>query len=262
MAATRPAKQGNEPGYPIGSVNNALRLLLAFRENPRIRLSDASVYLDVAHSTAHRLLAMLAYHGFVRQEESTKAYVAGPALVEVGLAVVNRMDIRTVARPILLDLKERFGETVHLVVLEGNMVRYLDGIESDYALRVAGRLGTTLPAHCTSVGKALLAEFDADTLKRLYPKDSALKPMTPKSITTLSRLHKELAGVRERGYATNRSESEDDVSSVAAVVRDPGGLARASISVAAPTSRMNAKRVAEIGTYLATKMPTLDAYGG
>ena len=59
---------GQEPAYPIASVNNALRLLLLFRGQPRVRLSEASEHLGVAHSTAHRLLAMLAYHGFVRQE--------------------------------------------------------------------------------------------------------------------------------------------------------------------------------------------------
>lgn len=66
-----------------------MRLLLLFKEQRSVRLSDASSYLGVAHSTAHRLFAMLAYHDFVRQEPRTRAYVAGPALLQVGLAVVQ-----------------------------------------------------------------------------------------------------------------------------------------------------------------------------
>jgi DNA-binding IclR family transcriptional regulator len=77
------------PAYPIASVDNALRLLMLFRDTPRVRLSEASEHLGVAHSTAHRLMAMLAYHGFVRQEPGSRAYLAGPALVEIGLAAVR-----------------------------------------------------------------------------------------------------------------------------------------------------------------------------
>jgi DNA-binding IclR family transcriptional regulator len=248
---TRDEKHGvSRPGYPIGSVDNALKLLLAFREKPRIRLSEASVYLGVAHSTAHRLLAMLAYHGFVQQEESTKAYIAGPALLEVGLAVVNRMDIRSIARPILVDLKERFGETVHLAVLEGTKVRYLDCIESDKALRVAGRTGTLLPAHCTSVGKALLATLPPEDLQSLYPEDGELGGQTASSITTFDQLRQELEVVRKQGYATNQAESEEGVASVAVAVLDSRGHGLATLSVAGPVSRMNTRRMKEISGYL------------
>ena len=81
---------GQPPAYPIASVDHALRLLMLFRDRPRVRLSEASEYLGVAHSTAHRLMAMLAYHGFVRQEPGSRAYLAGPALVEIGLAAGAR----------------------------------------------------------------------------------------------------------------------------------------------------------------------------
>ncbi len=90
-----------EPTYPIASVGNALRLLLLFRERKAIRLSDASDYLGVANSTAHRLLAMLVHREFVEQEPGQRTYIAGPALVEIGLAAVRGMDLRTSARPVL-----------------------------------------------------------------------------------------------------------------------------------------------------------------
>ena len=250
----------SRPGYPIGSVDNALRLLLAFRDQPRLRLSDASAYLGVAHSTAHRLLAMLAYHDFVRQDPATKAYEAGPALIEVGLAVVRRMDIRGLVRPVLAELQRHFGETAHLAVLEGRDVRYLDCVESGYALRVAARTGTMLPAHCTSVGKALLAALPEEQFAALYSDDADLLPAaTHKSITSLERLGSQLREVRRRGYATNKEESEDGVGSVAVAVPGPQGQPLAAISVAAPTIRLSASRIKEIAPVLTEFAATIAA---
>src|SRR5258707_12182008 len=92
MQKTRPESETG-PAYPIASVNNALLLLLLFREQPRVRLTDACKYLGVAHSTAHRLLAMLAHHGFVQQQPFTRAYIAGPPLVDAGLAAVCSLNV-------------------------------------------------------------------------------------------------------------------------------------------------------------------------
>lgn len=240
-------EESAKPNYPIASVDNALRLILLFRNEPRLRLSDASSYLGVAHSTAHRLLAMLAFHGFIRQEAATKAYLPGPALVEVGLAVVGRMDIRGAARPVLEELAAATGETVHLAVLEGDQVRYLDCIESPHALRVADRTGQVLPAHGTSVGKALLAALPPAELDRLYPAGAPLPAQTVKTITDVAVLGRRLADVRRRGFATNNGESELGVAAVSAAVRDGSGQAVAALSVAAPVARMAGGRAAEIG---------------
>lgn len=238
------------PAYPIASVDNALKLLLLFGHRPTVRLSEASAYLDVAHSTAHRLLAMLAYHGFVRQDPTTKAYAPGPALLEVGLAVVHRMDIRATARPVLEELWAKTGETVHLAVLEGVDVRYLDCVESDKTLRVTARTGTLLPAHCTSVGKALLAAFTPQEVDALFSDDSPLTAVTSRSIQSLPALTQHLEEVRKRGYATNRGESEDGVASVAVAVCDHTNRPVVGISVAAPFGRMNNRQTREVAKML------------
>src|SRR5262249_59677058 len=128
---------GGRPTYPITSVDNALRLLALFREREKVRLSDAREHLGVAHSTAHRLLAMLAYHGFVRQDKDSRVYLAGPALVEIGLAAVRHMDIRRHARPVLEELAGRYGETAHLSVLEAGKGRHPGARESSRAPRGA-----------------------------------------------------------------------------------------------------------------------------
>jgi DNA-binding IclR family transcriptional regulator len=227
------------PAYPITSVNNALKLLLTFRDQPQLALSDASAYLGVAHSTAHRLLAMLAYHDFVRQERGQRVYVAGPALIEIGLAAVRQLDVRSHARPVLEKLSVDTDETVHLARLNGATVLYLDGIESTRAVRVTTRTGNMLPAHCTASGKALLAELGADELREIYPPRRPLPATTARSIIRRTDLERELDAVRDRGYATNNEESEDGVASIAVAVRGSAAGPVASLSVSLPVQRLN-----------------------
>jgi len=249
---------GEEPAYPIASVNNALRLLMLFRDQPRVRLSEASEHLGVAHSTAHRLLAMLAYHGFVRQERDSRAYVAGPALVEIGLAAVRQLDIRRHARPVLEHLAGALGETAHLAVLEGSNVRYLDAVESSRALRVASRTGSVLAASCTASGKALLAELPDAEVSALFADEAALPRLTARSIASRSGLLAELRQVREAGCAVNREESEEGVASVAVTVRGPRRVPVAALTVSAPVSRMTEETAGRITAELLAQAAWLE----
>jgi IclR family transcriptional regulator, acetate operon repressor len=250
QAGRAAAEPGQEPAYPIASVNNALRLLLLFRGQSRVRLSQASEHLGVAHSTAHRLLAMLAYHGFVRQEQESRTYVAGPVLVEMGLAAVRQLDIRRHARPVLERLAGSLGETVHLAVLEGGNVRYLDAVESSRALRVAARTGAMLAASCTASGKALLAELPDAEVAALFPGPAALPRLTERSITSRSELLAELRKVRAAGCAVNTEESEEGVASVAIAVRGRPYVPVAALVVSAPLSRMTEQAAEKIKSEL------------
>jgi DNA-binding IclR family transcriptional regulator len=236
--------EADAPGYPISSVGNALRLLLLFREQQSVRLTDACAYLGVAHSTAHRLLAMLIQHGFVRQEPS-RAYGPGPMLVEIGLAVVQKMDVRMQARPFLEELAQEFGETVHLTILEDCNVRYVDAIESDRALRVTARTGQVLPAHCTSAGKALLAALPPAEVAAMYA-GKKLEGKTSHSMRSLRALEVALNEVREDGFATNHEESEDGVGSVAIALLNGAGRPVAAIAIAVPEIRLTPKLQASL----------------
>lgn len=237
------------PQYPISSVDNALRLVLMFKDRPEIRLSDAAEWLGVANSTAHRLLAMLTYHGFVRQSETAKTYQPGPALFDVGLAVVQRMDIRSAVRPVLARLVAELTETVHAVVLDGASARYIDAVESPRAVRVASRIGMVLPAHCSAGGKALLAALAPEEIDRLYP-DEMLPTSTPRSISTRSELHDALNGIRSVGYAVNQEESEDGVIAVAVVVPGFATSPMAALSCAAPVNRLGPDDVESVAAAL------------
>jgi len=229
------------PRYPIESVDNVLRLLLMVSQQKQVRVSEASAALGTAVSTAHRLLAMLAHHGFVVQDPESKAYKAGHVLVRIGLASVSNFDIRALIHPFLEELRDETRETAHCAVLQDSEIMFIDCAESPQALRVASRVGTLMWAHCTSVGKAWLACESDDFLRGLYP-SPRLPALTPDSITSRAALLTELADVRRRGFASNEGESEVGVGSVSAAVCDRHGRPVAGISVSAPLARMDDER--------------------
>ncbi len=246
------------PKYPIESVDNALKLLLMFRELPRIGVTEASERLGVARSTAHRLLAMLQYHGFAQQDPIGRVYRPGPALLRVGLTIVQEMDVRRQARPTLEELAHRFDETAHLVVLQGREILFVDCVESSRALRAGARVGSCLPAHCTAAGKALLAELPEQRLRDLYP-SAALDPLTPNSITRRVDLERELAAIRARGYAINTEESEVGLAAVAAAVRDGEGRPVGAVTVAGPAQRFAESRLGQVAAALLSAVGEISA---
>lgn len=229
------------PAYPIESVDNALRLLIMVAEQKQVRVSEAASDLGTAVSTAHRLLAMLAHYDLAVQDPESKVYKAGPVLLKIGLSAAKNLDARTLVRPFAESLRDEVGETVHVVVLQGKEVLFVDCAESPNALRVASRTGTVMWAHCTSVGKAMLAAEPPDAIKELY-KSAKLPSLTEYSITQRSELLAQLEEVKRQGYARNANESEMGVGSVSAAVHDRAGRAIAGISISAPLVRMPPER--------------------
>lgn len=235
-------KDTGTPAYPIASVDNALRLLLLLRDRELVGVTEVGEELGIAPSSAHRLLAMLAYRDFAEQDPVTRAYRLGAVLAGWARHLTDH-DVQRV-HPILEALSRRVQETANLVVLDGGYVRFLDSVETERLVRVGSRIGVRLPAHWTSAGKAMLAELSLDELRERYP-DEALATMTSLTIATRSELEKHLEQVREQGFAVNVGESQPEVAAIGAVVRDRDGRARAAVAVSIPTSRLDGHRIAE-----------------
>lgn len=242
------SKYGTPPQYPIESVDNALRLLLLFETQPSIRLTDASSYLGVASSTAHRLMGMLLYRGFVRQNPATRVYEPGQALSSIAFAIRRQVDVIALARPVLEQLFQQTGETVHFAILEKTEVQFLDAIESSRAVRVGSRQGIRLPANCTATGKAMLSRLTQEQLRALYPTQE-LPGLTGNSITSWTELEAELDEIRWLGYSTSKEESEDGVTSVAVSIEGPSGTLY-GLNVSVPAHRMVDRLRAELGVTL------------
>jgi len=234
----QPEAIGPAPRYPIESVDNALQLLLLFAEQPRVRLTEVSKHLGVASSTAHRLLAMLQYRGYV-QQDPTRAYEAGPVLRRLGVDalrqrdLLRQQDLSGAARPVLERLHDKLDGATTLGRLEGQHVVYLDQVRN---VKVAPLPSGSIPAHCTSLGKMILSQLELDELRALYPQER-LDQLTARSISSRSVLEAELRLARVRRFAVSDEELLLGVTSVAVALPGLGGP-RYGMSAALPARRM------------------------
>lgn len=240
----------NKPPYALASVDNALLLLQMLRDHGSLRVSEAAEELDIARSTAHRLLSMLVYRDFAMQDDR-RTYVPGPALVASQVVGRPLQQFRRYLSPHLEALCERVQETVNLIVRVGIQARFLASVESTQVLHVGDRQGTILPAHLSSGGKALLAELDSEQLERLYVSSIAEQNGIAEtgvddpylSEQAWSELLRELESVRMRGYSLNIEGTEAGVSAVGACIYDASGEALGAVSISAPSARFDKQRI-------------------
>jgi IclR family acetate operon transcriptional repressor len=210
-----------------------------------LSLAECSASLGYSKATTHRILRTLAARGFLRVDLERGLYTLGAANLRLGMTFLEQLDIRTEALPVLRELGERTEETVHLGVLDGSDVIYIEKIESTHAVRMFSRIGRTMPAYSTGIGKAILSHLRPDELDQALPEK--LEPRTPATITVRAALVRHLADVRRRGYSTDNVENEDGIRCVGAPVFDHSGHVCAGISVAGPATRVTADRFPELG---------------
>jgi DNA-binding IclR family transcriptional regulator len=216
------------------------------RQNAQgISVKNLSEKVKLPMGTTHRLLASLAYFGFVTQDLMSKQYHLGFKLVDLGNALLDQIDLRTVARPYLMDLTQKANEAVHLVVLDQKEALYLDRVESDenrLGLQMASKVGMRVSAHSSGVGKVLLAAFSENELND-FIKVKGLPRRTEKTITDADQLKEHLKMVRNQGYAVDDEEDHLGTRCVAAPVRNELGHVIAAISVSGPTIRITWKKI-------------------
>lgn len=228
--------------HSLGSVANALRVLRLVHEHGSVTLRSVSDHLAVGKSTAHRLMTTLAAEGFLQRTRTRQSeYIAGPALLEIGTAAVRRVDVRRQARRPMERLCDLLGETVSLVMLEGNTIRVVEGVESRRTVRVALRTGVVLPSNATAAGKVLLAQMSEDELAGLFPR--GLPSLTAATTATWPALRAQLKQVRSDDFAFSPGESEPGLHGLAVPVRDASGKAIAALALAAPHYRLGQRSV-------------------
>jgi DNA-binding IclR family transcriptional regulator len=227
------------------SLVKGLQLVDLIARNERgLTLSELVGLGGLPRPTTLRLLGALEAARVVQTDEHG-AYRLGPKLAAWGSVFFDSVDTRRLASDILTKLAESSGETCHLAVRDEDRVLYIDKIDSPYSLRMFSRVGTTVPLHCTSLGKAMLAFFPQADMDRLL--SGRLERRTANTITDPRMLIMELGRVRERGYAIDDVENEEGIRCVAAPVFDHRGTVIAAISVAAPITRVTREKAEELG---------------
>lgn len=227
----------------LSSVANAARVLKSFSpSNPDWGVGELSRHLDLSTSTVHRLLSTLRDERLLEQEESTGRYRLGLAVFDLVGALPTQRSLHEAVLVSMTELRSFTGETVHVGVLDGRQVVYVERLDSPHTSRVFTELGRRNNAHSTSSGKVLLA-FTIRSQRERILKGWELPRQTPHTITDVADLRRQLTEVRRLGYAENRQESELGVVSVAAPIRSATGDVIASLSVAGPHERMDKHRL-------------------
>ena len=242
MERTASLKKPKPRRMRLSSVANSIRLTKAFSEDEyEMGISALASRLGLAKSTVHRLATTLVEYDILEQNRETGKYRLGLALFELGTLVRRKMDTASESRAQMYSLAEMTGETVQLAILDHQSVLYIRILESRQAVRMSTIAGSRAPAHCTSVGKVLLAFQPPEMAKQII--DQGLKRYTPATITDPALLQEELASIRSKGYAIDDEEIEVGLRCVAAPIRNHSGRVIAAISVAAPVQRMTKKNV-------------------
>jgi IclR family KDG regulon transcriptional repressor len=238
--------RGSKPTNLVQAIQRAALILDTLSQNSQgVSLRELSAQVELPKGTTHRLLSSLAYFGYVRQDATTKDYLLGFRLVELGNLLLNQLDLRTEAKPLLLELGRRVKETVHLVILDQDEVLYIDKVDSDEnpgGLRMASRIGSRTKAHSCAVGKVLLADLSEDQLDE-YTKQQGLPKLTERTLTDPAQLKEHLEVVRKRGYAVDDEENERGIRCVAAPIRNESGRVIAATSISGPAIRITRERI-------------------
>jgi len=194
-------------------------------------VTEVARRLDLPMGTTHRLLQTLTHVGYVEQDPRTRRYELGLKILELRGATVGAMRIAAEARPLLRDLMLRTGLRAHLAVYRGGGVVYIDRVDNPSSLIQYVPIGKKAPAHATGLGKALLAHA-TDEEVAAFLAHQELTGLTSTTITDAEVLRRELAAIRQRGFAIDRGESVENTRCVAVPIFDYTGRAVAAVSVA------------------------------
>jgi DNA-binding IclR family transcriptional regulator len=225
--------------YEIKVLVKALRILDLFDEKGKeLSGTEISEILGMNKASVFRILTNLENAEYLEKDGDTSKYTLGLKLYNLGKLAEPHAKLKKIARPYLEKMNHRCGETVHLAVLHQGEALYLDKIEGTKTIRVISRVGSRLPAHCSGVGKVLLAGLAEEKLDQIV-KEKGLKRFTGNTITDLPRLKREIAKFQELGYAIDDEEIEEGLKCAAAPLRDSKGDVLAAISVSVPKERFD-----------------------
>lgn len=221
----------------VPALARGLRILelLAAHRGP-LRISEIATRLDLPRSATYELIATLRAYRVVDQT-TDGSVVLGAKLYMLGASFAAGVDIGRLSIETARELRDQVDETIQVAVLDDRFVLYIAKVDSSRQLRLVSNIGRRLPAHVTGLGKVLLAALPDTELRELFS-GVEMEHFTPTSISTLPALEREVARIRQNGYAIDDCESNVDVRCVAAPVHDSSGAVVAAISISVPQSRM------------------------
>ncbi len=217
----------------IQSVDRAIRMLLELQGARNLALSELAALMELSPSTTHGLLKTLVARDLVRQDPQTQRYHLGPAVLRLAGVYLDALDLRTRALPWVRDLVTKTGLQVRIGVRSGSEVILVHHEAAPNQHSHMAELGIGLPAHSSSLGKAILA-FEPDDALDMWTE--GMPAMTSSTVTSLKDFRDELETIRSEGVAFEREESVIGESTVGAPIFGPGNRVIGSIAVVLDSS--------------------------
>jgi DNA-binding IclR family transcriptional regulator len=235
-----------KPDSPSAAVERALGMLEAVaQESEGLSNAEISRRLNIPKSSASYILRTLETQGYLTRDAESGKYRVGLKILSLSRGALGGRDVRGVALPIMRHLTHQTGLTCHLAVLDGPEAVYIEKVEPEGFIRMDTWVGRRMRVHATSVGKALVAYISQEQLEEILRK-SSMEKRTPKTITTLPRLLKELEKVRTQGYAVDDEENNLGARCVAAPVFDERGGIEASLGLSGTTQQVSPQTMPRI----------------
>lgn len=240
------AQNGKTTGVQV--IARATDVLRALEAEPGgLSLSQIAGRVDLARSTVHRIVTALESEALVVPASPSGGYRLGPELARFAASAGG--ELRESVRPFIERLRQEADETVDLAVLNRDRVFFVDQVAAPHRLQALSAVGVSLPAHCTAIGKALLAGLTDEQVERILPE--RLPAETENTITDRTELLADLARVRSSGIAYDREEFTIGISAVGAEIRDASGVV-AALSIPVPTARFASQEERLINLLLST----------
>lgn len=238
-----PAKRGvdkearNQQRVGVQSLGRAFAILEAVaRHREGISLAELTKLVGLHNSTTFHLAKTMVSLGYLRQEKDSKRYRIGRPLFALAASALDEIEMVNLATPVLEELSRETSESSHFAVRMGDAVVVIARTGGPGAFQLADRVGVVRPAHCTALGKVILASLSDDQLKHFLDRVE-LKPSTEKSITDVRTLLYQIAEVRRTGVANDEGEFNLEVRCVAVPVRDFTGQVAGAIGISGPMWR-------------------------
>ncbi len=234
----------------IQSLQRGLGILeIVAKNGTGVTLAEVSREIGLHTSTTFHLIRTLTALGYLVQDDSTKQYHLGSKVFHLAASAWTEVQLFKIAKPFLVAMAQHTGETSHLAILERGEVIVIDKVDGSGPVRLTERVGYPRPAHCTAIGKALLAYLPDAELKA-FMEAGDLRPFTPKSITAAPILEQELERVRAQGCAVDDEEFAQGIRCLAAPVQNFTGQVVAAIGISGPVWRVSLDRVAQLTEFV------------